>query len=104
MKVMAINAQAQRCSTTRDRYKRPVGVCPTILLHRHALQPADHGSRLTSFETELRQLLALEDQVGGRGRGRGRGREAGGGRDGGSGGRGGGSAADASREENPGRA
>ena len=100
MKVMAINAQAQRCSTTRDRYKRPVGVCPTILLHCHALQPADHGSRLTSFETELRRLLALEDQVGGRGRGRGRGREAGGGRDGGGGGRGGGSAAETSREEN----
>lgn len=78
MKVMALNAQAQRCSTTRDRYKRPCGVCPTVLVHRDALLPADHGSRLTSFEVELRRHLVEDDGRGrgGSGRGRGRGKPA----------------------------
>ena len=31
MKVLAVNAHSQRCSTTRSRYRRPCGVNPTIL-------------------------------------------------------------------------
>ena len=63
MKVLAVNALPQRCSTARSRYKRPTGVNPTILVHMHALERPDEVERLTSFEKELQLVLSRRPQA-----------------------------------------
>ena len=63
MKVLAVNALSQRCSTARSKYKRPTAVNPTILVHMNALDAPDNVTRLTSFEVELQRVLSRGSQA-----------------------------------------
>jgi len=63
MKVLAVNALSQRCSTARSKYKRPTAVNPTILVHMNALDAPDNVTRLTSFEVELQRVLSRGPQA-----------------------------------------